>query len=438
VIDAYIQQVVGRSAKVQWVLDNWQYPPKVDDLRRRREYRVSSLSQMLRPGSQVGWPATLEKDLLLQNGIYSPTQPLIWECARAVGEKETGDRTDLEHPFHFSLLALFIRTLLDQMESGDKVQQWPPSADVYTDIRKVLQAVFQLREMREEREQLSLEIRFPLTADTKKESLELKQMAQLYGRGAGFVSGPELAAGDDGKVRGHVEKVFEDHEGTASSSLYELSPTLSHIKERDVHLVLRRDGHVLVAVRENPLLEFYDGGWHVVDLQSGRVAIDTLLDNWFPRRRSQVAEYSLRLAYHMGTHWHGGILAVAKMKVGKRNLKLQDPSEEALKAQRSLVQLAGGKMPKITEVEKTRLGRILLTCALQDGAVLIGADAGVQRVGTMVAQSRNVEEGGARRRAAKTFGEFGVAIAISHDGAIRLFSGHGGRKLLPPEGLRIH
>jgi hypothetical protein len=198
-------------------------------------------------------------------------------------------------------------------------------------------------------------------------------------------------------------------------------------------LTLRRDGLVTIARQANPLLEFYDGGWHLVDLESGRIATKSLLDARFSAKGVTVAPtlpaLLVQLAYHMASHWHGGILAVVD-EFGLSET-LHDPSDEAKQVTAAFTSVAGVKEPdcvRITEIDsenspKRGLGRLFLTLAIQDGATLFRPD------GSFIGASRFVKDqstgqvpGGSGTRAARSLAKHGVAIKISADGGIRVFA----------------
>src|SRR5207245_6039476 len=73
------------------------------------------------------------------------------------------------------------------------------------------------------------------------------------------------------------------------------------------------------------------------------------------------------------------------------------------------------KPPKITAVGESGAGRVLLSCAIQDGATLFNGQGEFLCSGRMVKETvGSPMEGGARRRAARALSQFGVVLAISH------------------------
>jgi hypothetical protein len=302
----------------------------------------------------------------------------------------------------------------------------------------LFQSVFQVREVTEERERLSLEVQLPLTP-TIGTALDVRKLAQVFGRGVGVTRDPELL--NRSTPVGKLDFYFPGHDSAPLSSLYHLDAPYPHLHENDLTIVLRRDGHVALASLSNPLLEFYDGGWHVVDLQSGRSALNLLLDDHFSGASypPSLAQSLLRLAYHLATHWHGGILAVVRDEAEVEGIlaKSNDQSQKiSTVVQKELD--TKDKPPRITAVGESGVGRVLLSCAIQDGATLFNREGEFLCSGRMVKETvGSPMEGGARRRAARTLSRFGVVLAISHDGAIRIFSEPPGLNYAV-SGLRIH
>jgi len=259
----------------------------------------------------------------------------------------------------------------------------------------------------------------------------MKRLAQVFGRGVAIVTGNELQSRST--PHGAVSHVFRDNELTPTARLYTLQEEYTKLDPGILGLTLRRDGLVTIGRRANPLLEFYDGGWHLVDLDSGRIAVKNLLDERFTRRDVPVAgtlpDLLVQLAYHMASHWHGGILAVVDEE-GIRDT-LHEPSPESKQVTAALNSIAGVVDPgaaRITEITddgppKRGLGRLFLTLAIQDGATLFRPD------GSFIGASRFVKDqatgevpGGSGARAARSLARHGVAIKISADGAIRVFA----------------
>lgn len=392
------------------------------------------------------WPAYVpDLETRLSKGLYSPVQLLLYYCAR-----EAKDAILKDYPFEFDLVARLTSTLLNPYESADGAKvHWPPgdSSENGVNYRILLQSIFRLRELREEREPLSLEVHLPLKRNEDHQSLPIKELAEVFGRGIAVATGAELAQWV--RQSGWADRRFPDHSGAPASALYSLNPApFHHIPERQVGIVLRRDGHVAVATRGNPLLEFYDGGWHVVDFESSRVAIDDLIRRTFESRGGsdrRLAELLLRLAYHMASHWHGGILAIVDENGLETNRILEPPNEDSVWP---AIKTALGELPdppaggtiNLTGLDETRVGRALLSCAIQDGAVLFDAKGKFLGSGRMVSTPAISAQGkgGARTRAASALGHYGVALKISQDGAITVYCKPDGMpEPLPQGGLRI-
>jgi hypothetical protein len=353
-------------------------------------------------------------------------QLLAWECA---AER----KTEIEHdfPFLFGWTSLIASTIITHRPDNWGAAPWPTPTNETDQIRHLLQAIFRLRELREEHEALSLEVHLPLPPDTDSPRVPLKRLAQVFGRGIAIVTGDELRTRS--KPTGSVNFVYRDNEMTPTSRLYTLQDEYPRLDPGLLGLTLRRDGLVTIGRRSNPLLEFYDGGWHLVDLDSGRIATKNLLEERFSKRGIPVAPalpaLLVQLAYHMASHWHGGILAVVDEE-GIRG-KLHEPSPESKQVTAALNSIAGVVDPnaaRITEITeagspKGGLGRLFLTLAIQDGATLFRPD------GSFIGASRFVKDqeigevtGGSGARAARSLACHGVAIKISADGAIRVFA----------------
>jgi hypothetical protein len=308
----------------------------------------------------------------------------------------------------------------------------------------VLQALFQLREMQEEGEPLSLEIHVPFESGAGA-TLPVKKLAQIFGRGVSLARGAGLAKRTD--PVGGVQKIFPDHMEAPATLLYELRPTYQKISDDSVALILRRDRVTTIAKVGNPLVEFYDGGWHVVDLNSGQGLINLALDDHFDSKQNKdLAEIVLRLAYHMANHWHSGILAMVDVERLEAAKILEDQKPESIDVTTIIkdeVQRIDKRLTslRITDVRQTKMGRVLLTNAIQDGAVLFKSDgefhsAGrfvmsiqpdreVTRSGTDAGEPHSREARprvGSGNRAARQLAEFGVALKISRDGGIRVYS----------------
>jgi hypothetical protein len=200
--------------------------------------------------------------------------------------------------------------------------------------------------------------------------------------------------------------------------------------------MLRRDRSVTVATSGNPVLEFYDGGWHVTDLNSGKGLLLACLTEHFGASGTHEAlgEAIIRLSYHMASHWHSGILAVVNCddvdQVEEKTLEKQkDWSANATKIIRDELKRVDNLDDfNVKDIEDTGLGRVLLTNAIQDGATLFYPDGRFHSAGRIVSRwpDQIVGEGqpplGSGNRAAQRLSEYGVAIKVSEDGAIRLYS----------------
>ena len=365
----------------------------------------------------------------IERSVYSPVQLLLYRCAANVGSGVEED-----YPFLFGTIGLFLQRLVTESpkESDALPPPFPGGRDT-SEFWKTVQAVFRVREMREEGEQLSVEAWLP-HPPASGESIALKKLAQIYGRGVGIVSAAHFSV--EGGTKGEVQELFRNHDTTPSALLYTLRPTYSKVPTQGVSLALRRDRSVIVATSGNPVLEFYDGGWHVTDLNSGKGLLLACLTEHFGATRIHEAlgEALIRLAYHMASHWHSGILAVvdcdvvdrAKSKILERQ---KDWSASATKIIRDELKRVD-KLDEfnVKDIEKTGLGRALLTNAIQDGATLFDPDGKFHSAGRIVSQLPDQIDDdthpplGSGNRAAQKLSEYGVAMKVSEDGAIRLYS----------------
>ena len=422
--------IAARSEDVETVVQGWF---SADANSRYRE-AIRSACGALGPGSPDGdWPTSVKIDERLRLGVYSPAQIALWQCA-----KETKDRLRYEYPFLFTTIGMFSRALLGSY-SDSALTDWPfEPDDGASRYRELLQSVFHIRELREEGEPLSLEVRLPLS-DSGSTDLKARHLAQIFGRGVGVAAGNRLA--DNPEAYGNIHQIFKDHTGSAMSSLYRLEPTFGHIPEKELRLALRRDGLISLASTRNPLLDFYDGGWHVVDLNSGRVALDYFLDKQFSGEDDGIPEGFSRsllgLAYHMATHWHGGVLAVLNSTDVDGDL-LEKATLTSKKVPDVLREATGssGKVD-MAFIEEKGLGRALLTCAIQDGATVFLPDGTFHSAGRIVSQLETIDGAGTGTRAAKAIGKRGVALKISKDGSIKIFHSPNGTPATPENGLRI-
>ncbi len=396
------------------------------------ESRAATLRRLLL-GIQSDWPTVELGDDSLAAGIYSPIQFLLWRSAQ-----KTHSRIDFEYPFLFSTIGELMAAVLvpdaDAIPNPDPKEHVPPAS---ADFRRLLQSLFVLREMREEGEALSLEVQIPFSKG-ERTPMGIRKLAQVFGRGVGISRQESLAVIQ--APEGSVVTVFREHDNAPLSLLYGLEAPFSHVAIDELTVVLRRDGHLTVASHRNPLLEFYDGGWRTVDLQSGRAALNQLLDGAFEGEDlpTNLGDNLVGLAYHLATHGHGAILAV----VGDDWEKLLEPQAPESKRMSDAVTEAmrlAGDSAKLTDVDSSGMGRLFLSCAMQDGAVLFDRRGELLSAGRIVRQSSGVAiSGGARRHASKSLAISGVVVSVSQDGAIRLFSGKPGGGAPFDQGLRIH
>ncbi len=281
-----------------------------------RTLRVWSMLQRLGPDASAGdWPVGSSAKQLLRWGLYSPLQLIAQECGVSVK-----DSMDADFPFLFGFVGLLTYVLIRLRVTEPPSSAWPPRDR--QGIRKysaLYQSIFRLREQREEREPLSIEVRLPLNGGVSP-LLPLKRFAQVVGRGVGVAAGDHLAT--PANPEAEVTQLFRDHKGAPASRLYRLDSEFEYLGLKDLCITLRRDGLVTLASKNNPLLDFYDGGWHVVDLEGGRRTIDRLLARRFggPKFDPDLPKFLIRLAYHMATHWHGGILAVVDSSEAEKQL----------------------------------------------------------------------------------------------------------------------
>lgn len=448
---------VKRLVEVRW-------PPPVDGSDPELALTWTAC-RMIRDRSSVFDLAIPPEDLLM-GGIYSPVQILLYQCA-----KSTKDGIEHDYPFCFSTLGYLIQ-LLDsyddyikeetgtgKTQEGDlkgEALKFPPLPAPDQDYRMLLQTIFQLRERTEERQSLSIEVRFPLEANGGNR-VPVKKLAQVFGRGVATTDDRRLATVDN--PGGNVSHVFSNHNGAPLSTLYELKQPFEHVPEKHLHIVLRRDGHITLATNLNSLLEFYDGGWHIVDLIGGQGAVSLCFDKSFEEFDKYLAEYVTRLSYHMATHWHGGIVAVVDKEIMSNDKQVfETPHSSVIELRNEIVALMKRKTKEICGSESLSLseclredvgfGRLLLSSAIQDGAILISPTAEFLDVGRIVSKdASSMEEGdpcgrlegGARTYAACLLSKHGVTLKISQDGGISLFAsksiGSNGFKIT---NLRLH
>ena len=197
-------------------------------------------------------------------------------------------------------------------------------------------------------------------------------------------------------------------------------------------VILRNDGHIALAKKANPLLEFYDGGWHVCDLASARLVLSTSIERFGPEKiKEGFVEKLVNLAYHMGSHWHGGLIAVIEPEAIEQIFMNSEGENEE-------IQTAVVNELNSSSGEKWQIGgggRLLLTTLIHDGATVFSPSGDLLGTGKLVKLGSGGQiKGGSRRNAARKIAENGgVAIYISQDGAIKIFSNETG-----DDGLRVH
>ena len=354
---------------------------------------------------------------LLKFGVYTPLQILF-----NASSNMDGNHPDCDYPFLFSTIGT-LSSLLTNSEHAFDLNK----SDLY---RRIFQTVFQLREMREEGDNLSIETYLPYgleeSAALSKATLELKKLGQIFGRGTGIVTALEFQKRTE--VQGTPIKVFDRHEGAPSTLLYSLGPTNTHVPKSNVSVALRRDRVVSLSATNNPLLEFYDGGWHISDLSSGRSLLDFCLSQYdnadINTERTKITDHLLLLAYHMATHWHSGILAVIDYEKAENKKVLEKQSDWSTNATKIISDSLGSNL-SIADLDKSKYGRVLLTNAIQDGATIFLPDGQFHSAGRVVTSfsgSLSDPKLGTGNRAARQLSKFGVALKISKDGAIRLYS----------------
>jgi len=384
-----------------------------------------------------------EMDSLISKGIYSPVQLLLYLC----GEK-TKDSIKLDYPFCFSTIACFLDVLTHQK----KKSKGEDAISAFEQYRTLLQSIFQLRERTEERESMSIEVELPLESNNQN-GVEFKKLAQIFGRGIGVTTDEHLAVVD--APRGCINEIFRNHDTAPISSIYTLETSYCSVREDKVNIVLRRDGHVAIAIKRNPLLEFYNGGWHVSDLVFAYNTLDLMIKKSFEKiLPGDLPKYLMNLAYHMGTHWHGGIIAVVdndKLNPSVGILEIQDDNAKKISneikkcLEKETAEKTGTPSHNILDCKNAGLGRLLLSAAIQDGILLIGPDGEFLDSGRIAAKPSQSNEGneicrgvkgGARTYAACKMSEHGVAIKISQDGEIMIFANKSSD--LRISGLRVH
>ncbi len=352
---------------------------------------------------------------LMKHGIYSPVQVELLDIL-----KKTPNDTLLQFPFCFKLIGDFIQNYLS------KSKNQAINASSYT---RLLQSIFYLRETREEQHRLSIEVKIPYELDESSQDkiltgqyVKLKKLSQVFGRGIGKVVGEKLHVFYE--TSGQVKQIFTNHNTAPLSALYSLDgPSKGFEEDELMDLTLRNDGLISLSTPFNPLLDFYDGSWHVVDIYSSRIVYQLILENEFENYEESLVSL-VDLAYHLGSHWHGAILAV----IGEQNKDelFQSPSDEIKELNKALKESIQKltKNVNIKEIKEKGLGRLLLSSSIQDGAVIFNSKGDLIQVGALaVVDNGKAMKGGARTHAARKLAlSGGVVLKVSQDGEIRLFS----------------
>ncbi len=397
---------------------------------------VTNLAKIVMGEIQDDWWGSSRRGDVLVNGVYTPLQLLFYYSATKSIEELNHD-----YPFAFGTIGALLSTLLTDNHVYNK-----KTAETY---RKMIQTLFKIREMREESEGLSMETylskRGGQNTITPKNKLRLKKLAQLYGRGVGVISAESFD--NRTNVEETVTDVFTDHKTAPSSLLYNLGRVYSNLLPLTISLSLKNDRNVIFAIKDNPLLEFYDGGWHITDLKSGEALLDYCLSRFRKFQKigtePKISENILSLAYYMASHWQSGILAIVDHEKAE---KVLEPQKEWSKISTEIISNllnAKGKQggARIEDLKTAGFGRVLLTNAIQDGATIFSADGVFRSAGRIVnkfsKEELNDTSWGTGNRAAHRLSSFGIALKVSEDGAIRLFSSlPKGNKYLN-KGLRI-
>lgn len=392
------------------------------------------------PGEPDTWTSNFDE--VVQDGVYSPIQLAL------VALDDQGFGKLREFPFCFSLIGNLLSRISKAIAPDDVGEEKCILSP--TEWAETLQTIFYLRETTEEGEHPSVEMVTPSRSDLgETPDLPLEWAGRVFGRGVAMVHPTETSSIREMDVS--IDHLFDDATTTPSSLLYDLERPFRHLSPDEISISLRRDRHVTIATERNPILEFYDGGWNVVDIESGRAAMGSLFESRFddPVALEPAQEKILHLGYHMATHWHSGIIAVLT----------NDSLEDALEEEETGEDILSKKIPKVVkkdeegtidnfhkladgEGDAADRGRVLLTNAIQDGALIIRSDGHYDSAGRM-AQLKQTDrtEGGAGTRAANSLAKYGVAMKISEDGSIKLFSRSGDdpeEHLVPHTGLKLH
>jgi hypothetical protein len=399
---------------------------------------LALLSQAIMEGMKPDeWTGIAGYEAMIKRGIYTPMQLLFDLSSRSATINPNYD-----YPFLFGTVGCLVSTL-----TGNNSKTKANDSERY---RKLFQTLFRMRELKEEGENLSVETYLPDAikngAGLSSSTLDLKKLGLVFGRGTGVVTTSKFSRRTN--VNGTLYDLFTDHTGAPSYLLYTLGQANSNVPESNLSVSLKRDRNVTVSAKNNPLLEFYDGGWHVVDLSSGRTLLEYCLDLYEDigeqARESEVTQVVLALAYHMATHWHSGILCVIDHDKAMKEEALEEQSPWSKSSTDIIRDSLKKKGPftdfKITEVEKTGYGRVILTNAIQDGATVFLPDGQFHSAGRVVKNFVGELADptlGTGNRAARRLAKFGIALKVSKDGAIRLYSSKPVNNKLLNQGLRI-
>jgi hypothetical protein len=451
-VEAWKQRVADWGVEcdgVEKLIKEWKQDP---------DERIKYLCKIIMnppTGQALEFPTTTKTQDWLRIRVYSPVQVLLYLCA-----KDTKKRLENDYPFCFGTMGRFLWVLMNWLRTEPTAvtsidPSNRPSKKSQLFYQRLLQSIFQLREITVEREALSLEIQLPIN-DNCINPVPIAKLAQVFGRGIAITNDCNLATLE--KAGGTVEEIFSNHDNAPLATLYTLDQPFDHIDRGEINLILRRDGHFTIAVHQNPLIEFYDGGWHIVDLSGGRGSIETLICDAFKQPPPQnLSDYILRLSYHMATHWHGGIISVVDDCVINDTKILEKPTRTSRSASKEirkcLLETTLDKNSKSSLsildclTKEAGLGRLLMSAAIQDGATLISPDGRFLDAGRIVAKTNLKKgkkqagiaiDGGARSYAASALSKHGVVIKISQDGGIKLFSNSESKKKRRVNGLRIH
>ena len=112
------------------------------------------------------------------------------------------------------------------------------------------------------------------------------------------------------------------------------------------------------------------------------------------------------------------------MFVADKEKVLEKQSEWSINATKIICDSLGGDL-NIADLDQSKYGRVLLTNAIQDGATIFLPNGQFHSAGRVVTSFKGPvsdQKLGTGNRAARRLSRFGVALKISEDGAIRLYS----------------